>query len=262
MCATGTIFDLIGTVTWEYKAGSAPHCRDYPEFFFPLINRLQAIPSRPNPFVPEFNILPMATLDDTSERTIHPTTEPLWMILAKTLTGGVSDCRGAEDLLARYPSFKRLSHLQPGSLAWLTAIWDCFATHCLSPTGEIFQRVLLISLGVESEAAYTPDAEVALGFLTYLANVLVPNRLFVTMDGYIGLAARNIQAGDMIAVFNGCHMPYVVRSVGKLEHEGKLVAEHGLQVIGPCYVHGIMNGEIITHRNEAQRLIRCRDGWC
>jgi hypothetical protein len=255
MCATGTIFDIIGTATWEYKAGSAPHCRDNPEFFFSLVNCLQAIPCRPNPFVPELDILPAARLDDTAERAINPTTEPLWMILVKTLTGGVSDCRGAEDLLARYPSFKSLRHLQTGSLAWLTAIWNCFATHCLSPTGEIFQRVLLKSLGAESEAAYdnlTPDAEVALGFLTYLANILVPNRMFVTIDGYVGLAARNLRVGDMIAVFNGCHMPFVVRSVGKLEHEGKLIAEGGLQVIGPCYVHGIMNGEIITHRNEAQ----------
>jgi hypothetical protein len=76
--------------------------------------------------------------------------------------------------------------------------------------------------------------------------------MFITMDGYVGLAARNLRVGDMIAVFNGCHMPFVVRSVGKLEHEGKLIAEGGLQVIGPCYVHGIMNGEIITYRNEAQ----------
>jgi hypothetical protein len=95
---------------------------------------------------------------------------------------------------------------------------DCFATHFLSPTVRVFQRVLLKSLGVESEASYTPDAEVALGFHTYLANIRISNRLFVTMNGYVGLAARNIQAGDAIAGFNGRYTPYVVRSVGKLEY--------------------------------------------
>jgi hypothetical protein len=252
MCATGTCFDIIGTATWKYKADSAPHCRDQPEFFFTLIDCLQAMPSRPVPYEAHSDdVMQMATLDDAFERTMRPTTEPLWLILAKTLTGGVSDCPGAEELLARYPSFRSLSHLTAGSLAWLTAIWDCFATHCISPTGEVFQRVLLKSLGVDTEGSYTPDAEIALGFLNYLANILVPNRLFVTMDGYVGLAARDTQAGDMVAVFNGCHMPYVVRSV-KLEYDGSVIAEGGLQVIGPCYVHGIMNGEIFTHRNEPQ----------
>jgi hypothetical protein len=86
MCAAGTIFGIIGAATWDYKTVSALHCRDHPEFFFSLVSCLQALPSRPNPFVPEFNILSMATLNDSPGRMIHPATEPLWMILAKTLT--------------------------------------------------------------------------------------------------------------------------------------------------------------------------------
>jgi hypothetical protein len=82
------IYSMAKTVqVWlEYKAGSAPHRRDNPEFFFSLANCLQAIPCRPNPFVPELDILPAARLDDTAERAINPTTEPPWMILVKTLT--------------------------------------------------------------------------------------------------------------------------------------------------------------------------------
>ncbi|RYP36060.1 hypothetical protein DL767_003532 [Monosporascus sp. MG133] len=232
MCVTGTIFDIIGITSWEYDAKGARYLVYDPGFYFSVINQLQEIPC----------ISP--------DLVFQPISEPLWLILAKTLTGGTSECHEAEFLLARYPVFQSLSHLEKGSLPWLTAIWDRFAAHCFAPTGEVFQHVLLKTLGVESGPLST-DGEVALGFLVYLANILVPNRLFVTTEGYIGLAPRDIRSGDFVAIFNGCHMPYVVRPAGKVKYKDELL-EGALQVIGPCYLHGIMNGEILTDRNASR----------
>lgn len=43
-------------------------------------------------------------------------------------------------------------------------------------------------------------------------------------------------------------MPYVVRPAGKVKYKENLFKE-ALQVVGPCYLHGIMNGEIFTDRD-------------
>src|ERR1700733_4652368 len=191
---TGTIFNIIATITQIYDEKSSPYCM-YDPGFFSIINQLQEIPCFPPEFV------------------VQPTSEPLWLILAKTLTGGTSDCDGAEFLLTRHPGLKSLNHLKQGSLPWLTAIWDCFSAHYFDPTGEVFQHVLLKTSGVESRPFGT-DGEIALGFLNYLANILVSNLLFVTIEGYMGLAPRDVRGGDFPAIFNGCDMPYVVRPAG------------------------------------------------
>ncbi len=228
---TGTLFGMIGPVTYDYRASSAPYCMHELGFYFSLIAQLQNIPF------------------PTHKSEEQPYSEPLWLVLAKTLTGGVSECPGAEFLLSRYRTFESLESLGVGSLAWLTAIWATFAAECFSPTGEVYQYVLLKSLGAKPLPPLSTNGEIATGFLCYLANILVPNRLFVTSNGYLGLSSADVKGGDFIAIFNGCHMPYLVRSAGKVKYKDK-VLEGALQVLGLCYVHGIMKGELAEKRNE------------
>ncbi|KAJ4377744.1 hypothetical protein N0V83_000574 [Neocucurbitaria cava] len=247
MLATGTIFDVLGVATSNYAASRAPYCMQEPGFYFALINELAAIACLSSTSRDTNGEAEAATSAQEPQQQTSTSSEPPWLILAKTVTGGVSDCSGAETMLLHYRPFKSLNHLEPGSLRWLTAIWDSFARHCLAPTGEIFQKMVLKGLGIEGRAL-SPDAQVAEGFLNYLANIFVPNRLFVTTKGYIGLAARNIRSGDFVAMFNGDHMPYVVRSTGRVEYKGHVLVG-AIQIIGPCYVHGIMKGEIFDHRD-------------
>ncbi|KAF2794676.1 hypothetical protein K505DRAFT_324612 [Melanomma pulvis-pyrius CBS 109.77] len=208
-----------------------------PGFFFSIIDQLQAVPSFP------------------PDSAVEAPSEPLWLILAKTLTCGIGDCSGAEYTLARYPNLESLGHLGQGSVAWLTAIWDCFSAHCFDPAGEVFQHVLLKALGAKSRP-FSTDANIASTFLNYVANILVSDRLFVTTEGYIGLAPRCIRGGDFVAIFNGCDTPYVVRRAGKIKHEDEMFDE-ALHVVGPCYLHGIMNGEIFADR-DAPRFKRLK----
>lgn len=51
-------------------------------------------------------------------------------------------------------------------------------------------------------------------------------------------------------------MPYVVRPTGKVKYKENLSKE-ALQVVGPCYPHGIINGEIFTDR-DAPRFSRLK----
>ncbi|KAK5100735.1 hypothetical protein LTR24_000881 [Lithohypha guttulata] len=59
-------------------------------------------------------------------------------------------------------------------------------------------------------------------------------RLFTTQGGQIGLGLgpQASQEGDVVCVLAGSRMPMVLRP-----------AATGFRVVGPCYVHGIMQGE-------------------
>ena len=54
-----------------------------------------------------------------------------------------------------------------------------------------------------------------------------------TREGYIGLAPRYAQPGDQVCVLLGCNVPMLLRPIANSQY----------QVVGECYVHGLMNGE-------------------
>jgi hypothetical protein len=229
MCVTGALFDYIATTSCKYDEKRIPHCMFDPDFFFSLIDQLKRIPSC------------------NSDGIFRPESESLGMIIIKVLTSGAGDFENAALLLKRYPAFRSLTHLEPGSLTWLVEIYNCFAKHCFEPTGEVFQHVVLKALGAESRP-WSAEGKIAVGFLNYLTNILGSNVLFFTFDGYIGLAPKDIRAGDFVAIFNGCDYPYVVRPAGRVKYKEEVI-DNTLQVVGPCYLHGIMKGEIIFNRN-------------
>ena len=60
----------------------------------------------------------------------------------------------------------------------------------------------------------------------------VKRRLARTVNGYLGLVPRETRAGDIIALLPGGRLPFVLRSRGG-----------PWELIGPCYIHGVMYGE-------------------
>jgi len=59
--------------------------------------------------------------------------------------------------------------------------------------------------------------------------------LITTATGYLGLAPIAVRPGDVVAVLLGCKCPVLLRPAGNnLYH-----------VIGECYIHGLMRGEIL-----------------
>ncbi|ETI26535.1 hypothetical protein G647_03312 [Cladophialophora carrionii CBS 160.54] len=62
------------------------------------------------------------------------------------------------------------------------------------------------------------------------------SKFFLSNDGKMGVGPSLSQVGDRIAVFNGAPMPAVLRSADQGTGEQ-------YQLVGPAYVHGLMDGE-------------------
>jgi hypothetical protein len=60
-------------------------------------------------------------------------------------------------------------------------------------------------------------------------------RLFWTKKGFLGLGPMSAKVGDMVCIFKGGRVPYVIR---KIPHESSY-----FNFIGDCYIHALMNGE-------------------
>ena len=65
-----------------------------------------------------------------------------------------------------------------------------------------------------------------------LMEVSLERKLMRTSKGYLGLAPADTNEGDIIVILKGRRMPFVRRSRGG-----------PWELIGPCYLHGIMHGE-------------------
>ena len=76
-------------------------------------------------------------------------------------------------------------------------------------------------------------------FLQRVQSVIWNRKFFVSHDkGLIGLAPMAAQVGDIIVILYGCTVPVVLRPKEEIE-------QSVFQLVGECYVHGIMDGEAI-----------------
>jgi hypothetical protein len=59
-------------------------------------------------------------------------------------------------------------------------------------------------------------------------------RFCTTEKGYFGLAPVDSRVGDVVCIFMGAQVPFVIRSCGS-----------DYQLVGEAYVHGVMKGEVL-----------------
>lgn len=87
---------------------------------------------------------------------------------------------------------------------------------------------------------YNPS-EIVREALSWATNVMAWRRLITTEKGYLGLAIAATEPDDRICILVGCKTPLVLRPRGAY-----------FQVIGECYIHGIMRGEIAKDIREGR----------
>jgi hypothetical protein len=77
-------------------------------------------------------------------------------------------------------------------------------------------------------------------FLATMLHYQAERRICITGKGYFGTIPREAEEGDVIAIFFGLRIPFVLRPL----------AGGRYKLVGPCYVHGIMDGEGLQINNE------------
>ena len=65
------------------------------------------------------------------------------------------------------------------------------------------------------------------------------NRLFFTANGFVGNGPAAMEPGDSISILAGGPLPYVLRPVPEA------ACPNTFELVGSCYVHGIMDGQAV-----------------
>jgi hypothetical protein len=68
------------------------------------------------------------------------------------------------------------------------------------------------------------------------------SKLCFLEDGHVGWAPAEAEVGDVVCVLNGSVAPFTLREI----------QDGAFHLVGECYVHGLMNGEIL-HLDKEER---------
>ena len=114
--------------------------------------------------------------------------------------------------------------------------WDKFRRYnkdfCIG--GQKFQTFFPKSYEQDVDVGpYGSEMRSILRFLEHRA-------LITTRTGYVGLAPEAAHPGDVVAILLGCRWPVVLRPRNEDRH----------QVVGGCYIHGFMDGEILDQQRD------------
>jgi hypothetical protein len=81
-------------------------------------------------------------------------------------------------------------------------------------------------------------AEVSKG----IGAIIEDKDMFLTTRGYLGLSQEGFAIGDVVCIFSGGEVPFLLRQAGALPpHDGMF------QFLSECYVHGVMDGEAMKN---------------
>ncbi|KAL8992894.1 MAG: hypothetical protein Q9169_006759, partial [Polycauliona sp. 2 TL-2023] len=172
-----------------------------------------------------------------------PNGEDLISVFASALVGGGTDKAYTETFMTRANE----AYLDP------LGLWKIYEDKCLAEDGEVYvamQQELQVPASAAREAfkgvgigfysSGGSEASIAWKYHHHLVNILRRHWFFITDDGYAGLAPLNTTARtDNLAYIHGANVPFVLRGLGED------VSDHLL--VGPCYIHGLMDGEAVKH---------------
>ena len=85
----------------------------------------------------------------------------------------------------------------------------------------------------------------AVPFARELATSFVSKRLITIAAGFIGAVPMSSKVGDVVVVLPGAKVPFILRKPN----------DGGYQLVGECYVHGIMQGEAFSYKNMVSERI-------
>lgn len=173
---------------------------------------------------------------------LHDLYHASWILSAQVRSQGVND---GETALARTLIADRrvdTPDFRGGDAGSLLKAYRAFCD-------SLFTSSLDASSFAQPQSVLGPDAQVeaatgaealilALGYASQFKTSCGGRRLCVTTSGRLALVPEAARAGDVFAVIPGLQTPYVLRlwrdEAGEREY----------QLVGECYLDGVMNGEV------------------
>jgi hypothetical protein len=96
------------------------------------------------------------------------------------------------------------------------------------------------------------NSQIVEDYLDRVQSVIWGRRLIRTKEnGWLGLAPNKpkaVQCGDVVSILFGCSVPVILRKHESEDTPGAIWYE----LIGECYVHGMMNGDALRFRTDAK----------
>ena len=111
--------------------------------------------------------------------------------------------------------------------------------------GEIFTNNDKLVRDIESEFE-TSGGKPHYDFVRAIESAIADRLFFLSDSGWMGLAPAAAMKGDLVCILIGGATPFVLRPVG----------ESFYQLIGECYVHGMMDGEAMDHLSNGRYELR------
>ena len=159
-----------------------------------------------------------------------------WKMIVRRWRDWIDDCKG-------------VAYLKPieWSEIWRTIVWDHnLAGRAPEQLGEqmlrFFDSIERIS---DLDVNWDPSMTVAMQATQFYPINLCLNAyaagklLCLTANKRLASVPKTVQAGDKICIFLGGHVPYVIRPHGSDDYT----------LIGPCYLHGAMDGEMNVEKS-------------
>jgi hypothetical protein len=80
-----------------------------------------------------------------------------------------------------------------------------------------------------------------------MINCAVQRRPILTADGRVGIGPDICHAGDIVCIFYGAKVPFIIRKNNKNEYV----------LLGEAYIHGIMDGEVMDGECVMEKFVLC-----
>ena len=126
------------------------------------------------------------------------------------------------------------------TLLFDTGVRDRFTAKDLPRIRKAFQQWSSTSVDNTSEGYQSEDERMFDRMSTLW-------RFSITKKGYFGMVPVHSQVGDRVCVMFGVAVPLIIRQVGSPDS-----SERRHVLVGPAYVHGIMDGEIMDRLAERE----------
>lgn len=72
--------------------------------------------------------------------------------------------------------------------------------------------------------------------------IIKDRNMFLTTRGYLGLSQEGFRIGDVVCIFSGGEVPFLLRQAGAMPPYDGL-----FQFLCECYIHGVMDGEAMKN---------------